>query len=126
MTVRPSKKAARGERKDALVDYCRSLPGATEDVKWGKDLIFSVGEKMFAGFELPDGEPLAFKVDPTVFDGMVGRKGVVPAPYMAKHSWISVTDRAQLPVATLKTLIAESHRLIAEKLSNKARQALGL
>jgi len=57
---------------------------------------------------------------------MVGRKGVVPAPYMAKHSWVSVTDRTQLPVAALKNLLAESHRLVAEKLSNKARQALGL
>lgn len=113
-------------RRDSLVELCRSLPGATEDVKWGADLMFSVGGKMFAGFQLPDGEPIGFKVDPSVFDSLVGHKGVVPAPYMAKHSWVSVTDRTQLPVATLKKLLVESHRLIAEKLPKKTRQALGL
>ena len=120
------KPTPRGERKDPLLEFCRSLPGATEDVKWGHDLMFSVGGKMFAGFQLPDAEPIAFKVDPPVFDNLVGRKGVVPAPYMAKHSWVSVTDRTQLPLATLKNLLAESHRLVAEKLSKKARHALGL
>jgi len=113
-------------KQDALVEFCRSLPGATEDVKWGADLIFSVGGKMFAGFQLPDGEPLGFKVEPPVFDDLVGRKGIVPAPYMAKHSWVSVTDRAQVPAATLKNLLAESHRLVAEKLPKKARREPGL
>jgi len=120
------KKSHRRERKDPLIDFCRSLPGATEDVKWGHDLMFSVGGKMFAGFQLPDGEPIAFKVDPPLFDELVGRQGVIPAPYMAKHSWVSVTDRTQVPVATLKKLLAESHRLVAEKLSKRARQTLGL
>ena len=119
-------KTIRGGREDELLAFCRSLPGATEDVKWGKDLIFSVGGKMFAGFQLPQGVPIGFKVEPSVFDDLIGHKGVVPAPYMAKHSWVSVTDRTQLPIATLKDLLAESHRLVAEKLSKKAREALGL
>jgi len=121
-----SLKPPRGKRGDPLLVFCRSLPGATEDVKWGADLVFSVGGKMFAVFQLPDGEPIGFKVDPVVFDGLVGHKGVVPAPYMAKHSWVSVTDKTQFPLPTLKNLLAESHRLVAEKLSKKVRQALGL
>ncbi len=124
---RPSRKKARSrEREDPLVAFCRSLPGATEDVKWGHDLIFSVGGKMFAGFPLPGGDPIGFKVDPLVFSSLVGHDGVVPAPYMAKHSWISVTDRERLPLATLKDLLADSHRLVASTLSRKARQRLGL
>jgi predicted DNA-binding protein (MmcQ/YjbR family) len=111
-------------RKDPLIELCRSLPGATEDVKWGHDLMFSVGGKMFAGFQLPDGEPIAFKVDPPLVDELVGRNGVIPAPYMAKHSCFSVTDRAEVPVATLKNLLAESHRLVAAKLSKNARLSL--
>lgn len=125
MTAPRSPKTPRGKSKDALLEFCRSLPGATEDIKWGSDLIFSVGGKMFAGFQLPEGEPLGFKVDPAVFDNLVGHKGVIPAPYMAKHSWVSVTDRAQIPIATLKNMLAESHRLVAEKLSKKTRQTLG-
>src|SRR5215467_6716265 len=33
---------------EALRCYCLSLPCATEDVKWGDNLLFRVGEKMFA------------------------------------------------------------------------------
>ncbi len=127
-TPKPStkKKARSQEREDPLVAFCRSLPGATEDVKWGDDLIFSVGGKMFAGFPLSGGDPIGFKVDPLVFASLVGHDGVVPAPYMAKHSWVSVTDRGRLPLATLKDLLADSHRLVASALSRKARQRLGL
>ena len=50
MTKPPPKKAAR-RPTDPLVAFCRSLPGATEDIKWEHDLIFSVGGKMFAGAE---------------------------------------------------------------------------
>jgi len=114
------------ESKDPLVAYCRALPGATADVKWGKDLIFSVGGKMFAGFMMPEGQPLGFLVDPDAFDHLVGRRGIVPAPYMAKHSWISVTDRKKVPAAELRKLLKESHRLTAKKLSVKAQKALGL
>jgi predicted DNA-binding protein (MmcQ/YjbR family) len=115
-----------GQREDPLVAFCRSLPGATEDVKWGNNLIFSVGGKMFAGFDLPEGQPLAFKVETLAFAALVAHDGIVPAPYMAKHSWVSVTDRAALPQATLEDLLAEAHRLIAEKLPRKTRLALGL
>jgi len=114
------------QSKDNLIEYCRSFPGATEDVKWGKDLIFSVGGKMFAGFMMPEGQPLGFQVDPDAFDHLVGKRGIVPAPYMAKHSWISVTDRKKVPATELKKLLKEAHRLTARKLSLKAQKALGL
>ena len=91
--------SARRKATDPLQELCRGLPGVTEDVKWGNNLIFSVGGKMFAGFDLPDGDPIGFKVDPVVFKSLVGKRGIIPAPYMAKHSWVHVTDRSQLPQA---------------------------
>ena len=51
---------------DPVLDFCRGLPGATEDVKWEKDLVFSVGAKMFVVFGLPENEPVGFKVDPVL------------------------------------------------------------
>jgi hypothetical protein len=36
--------------RSKLLAYRRSLPHATEDVKWGADLMFSIVGKMFAGF----------------------------------------------------------------------------
>jgi len=112
--------------RDPLVAFCRSLPAATEDVKWGNDLVFSVGEKMFAGFLIPDGTPFGFKVTPEVFASLVERRGIEPAPYLARHHWISVTDRRALPLPALKEFLAESHRLVAERLPRRTRRALGL
>ncbi|MEY2563766.1 MAG: hypothetical protein QOH88_1959 [Verrucomicrobiota bacterium] len=119
-------KKSRKLSEDPLVVFCRSLPGATEDVKWGKDLIFSVGGKMFAGFPFPGGDPIGFKVEPTVFTSLIGHKGVVPAPYMAKHSWVNVTDRNKLSLRMLKDLLGDSHRLVVSNLSVKMRKTLGL
>lgn len=45
---------------------------------------------------------------------------------MAKHHWISVTDREQVPLQTLEELLTESHRLVAEKLSLETRKTLGI
>jgi predicted DNA-binding protein (MmcQ/YjbR family) len=111
---------------DPLVEYCRNLPGATEDVKWGNDLVFSVGGKMFAAFGLPDREPIGFKVDPALFPILTERPGVVPAPYLAHHFWVNVKTREALTTEELEELLWESYRLVAGKLSKKMRASLGI
>lgn len=112
--------------KDVLYDLLRSLPGVTEDVKWGNDLVFSVGGKMFAVFMLPDGEPLSFKVDDAAFASLTQQPGITPAPYLARHSWVKLESRRTLPAAALEEMLRESHRLVAAKLPKKTRAALGL
>ena len=112
--------------RDPLVVFCRNLPAATEDVKWEDDLVFSVGAKMFAGFMIPDGTPFGFKVAPEVFASLVEQQGIEPAAYLARHYWVSVTDRKAMPLPALKEFLAESHRLVAAKLPRKTRRALGL
>ena len=90
-----------------------------------RTLIFSVGGKMFAGFQLPDGDPIGFKVDPAFFDQLVGSKGFGAGSYMAKHSWVRVADRKRVPAATLKNLLAESHRLVARSLPRGPSRSSG-
>ena len=119
-------KTAPKPKSDPILEFCRALPGATEDVKWEHVLVFCVGGKMFAGFRIPEHEPLAFKVEPLAFDGIVGRSGIIPAPYMARHSWVSVTDRKRVSEAWLKESLRESHRLVALKLPKRTRAALGV
>lgn len=114
------------KERDPLPDFCRKLPGVTEDVKWDNDLVFSVGGKMFAVFALPDLEPFSFKVEAVLFPVLTQRPGIVPAPYMAKHSWISVSSHDILPREELEELLRESHALVAQKLSKKARKLLGI
>lgn len=114
------------ETDDPLVHFCRALPSVTEDVKWDDDLVLSVGGKMFAIFDLKGSEWLCFKVDPLVFTGLVQQEGIRPAPYLARHHWVQVTDRAVLTQANLEDFFAESHRLVASKLTKKLQRDLGL
>ena len=111
---------------DSLLDFCRGLPGVTEDVKWGDNLVFSVALKMFAVFDLPDRQRLSFKVDPLIFETLTGQDGIIPAPYLARHHWVAVTERERIPQGTLEDFLEESHRLVAAKLPKKTRQALAV
>jgi predicted DNA-binding protein (MmcQ/YjbR family) len=111
---------------------CKALPGATYDVKWGKDECYSVGGKMFAVIG-PGGEyggpkaakwSVGFKVDDNRFLELTDMYGIIPAPYMAKHKWVLVQDPKALTDAELAELIGRSHALILSKLPKKAQAAL--
>ena len=54
---------------------CRALPEVTEDVKWGSDLCFGVGKKMFVVVNLDPPHQLAFKCTPESFAELVERPG---------------------------------------------------
>lgn len=110
----------------ALAAYCRTLPGATEDVKWGEDLVFSVGGKMFCIFSIEGGRlaRLSVKVDDHRFLEYTDRPQFIPAPYLARAHWVSVVERKGLGLAELKALIARSHALVLAKLPRKARESL--
>ncbi len=113
-------------RRAAMLKFCRSLPHATEDVKWKKDLIFSVGEKMFAGFDVRGGDAIGFNTTPETFETLTQQEGIVPAPYAARFHWVSVADMEELPLSMLKDLVRESYNLVAAKLPAKVRRKLGL
>lgn len=108
-----------------MKELCRSLPGVTEDVKWGDNLVFSVGQKMFAVFNLDD-DPFSFKVDPAVFAALTQKEGVDPAPYLARHDWVLVRDCDVLPEDMVMDLLEESYALVAAKLPKKTRRSLGI
>lgn len=112
--------------KDPLFELCRSLPGVTEDVKWGDNLVFSVGGKMFAVFDLPDGDTFSMKVEEELFESFVQQEGVRPAPYLAKHSWIAFESREVLPEEVIKDLLEAAHGLVAAKLPTKVQRELEL
>jgi predicted DNA-binding protein (MmcQ/YjbR family) len=109
-----------------LIAFCRSLPHATEDVKWGKDLVFSVGGKMFAAFDVEVAGHMAFKTSPETFASLTRKPGIIPAPYAARFHWVAVTDPKALPQDLARELIREAHRLVALKLPLKLRKKLGI
>lgn len=106
---------------------CTALPAVTEDVKWGHDLVFSVGGKMFCVLGLDQTPTSAsFKVHDEEFAEWSGHAGFQPAPYMAKHHWVHVDDITRLGKREWKERLHISHTLVAAKLSAAARKRLGL
>jgi len=120
-----AKAAAGFERQRALA---AALPAATQDVKWGADLVFSVGGKMFCVFLLQDGvaATCSFKVDDERFLELTGVPGVVPAPYLARAKWVQVKAGHALTATDLDALVRRSHALVASGLTKKVQRELGV
>ncbi len=107
-------------------ELCLSFPHATEDIKWGKDLCFLVGGKMFAarGLDQADGK-VSFKCTPEKFAELTERRGIIPAPYVARYHWVAVEDPNALSEEEYEDLISRSYLLVFENLPLKDRRILG-
>ena len=111
---------------EQLRQLCLSFPHATEDIKWGKDLCFSVGGKMFCatGMDKAEGQ-VSFKCTPEKFAELTEREGISPAPYVARYHWIAVEDPKALSEEEYEDLISRSYLLVYENLPLKQRHSLG-
>ena len=109
---------------EQLRKYCLSFLHATEDVKWGNDLCFCVGAKMFCVTGLDGSGHLSFKTTPEKFAELIEREGIIPAPYVARYHWVAMERPDAIDNAELKELIANSYRLVFDKLPKKIRTSL--
>lgn len=128
--VKRAKPAARrGVDCEKLHEFCRALPGATVDVKWGDHLVWSVAKKVFVSFsEGADGEPappFGFKCAEAEFDRLTDMPGIIPAPYAARYGWVSVRESSAISQKEAERLVGESYRLVVEKLPRRVREGLG-
>jgi predicted DNA-binding protein (MmcQ/YjbR family) len=95
-----------------------ALPGATFDIKWGADRVYSVGGKMFAhaGAE-GDPEPkYMFKASDLAFEMLIDQGLARPAPYLARAKWVQLTGPDVLDDAALAAYLKEAHRIVSGKL----------
>src|SRR5471030_572388 len=107
--------------------FCRALPGATEDVKWESNLVFSVAAKMFAVTGVDgDADGISFKVDHERFLELTDSPGIIPAPYLARAKWVRIVDLRKVGDAEAAVLLRRSYELVAAKLSKKIQRELGL
>ena len=111
---------------EILRSICSKFPGVTEDVKWGNDLCFCVGGKMFCVVNLEAPHTFSFKVTATEFDELAESDGFQPAPYLARAKWVLVTDSSKLNKKDLKNYLQQSYEMIKAKISKKQRKELGL
>lgn len=110
---------------DAIRQHCLAFPHATENMQWGADLCFKVDGKLFAVAPLEVAPVrLSFKCTPENFVELCERPGIVPAPYMARAQWVALESLNAVRDDELRELIAESYRLVWERLPKKRREAL--
>jgi predicted DNA-binding protein (MmcQ/YjbR family) len=110
---------------DAIRRHCLRFPHVTENVQWGYDLVFKVDGKMFLVVRLePVPVRMSFKANAENFDELCERPGVRPAPYLARAQWIALEQLNTLPDSELRELLAESYRLVFERLPKRRQQEL--
>jgi predicted DNA-binding protein (MmcQ/YjbR family) len=110
---------------EAAKALCRTFPGCTEDIKWGADLVFSVGDKMFAvtAADNPAGG-ISFKVEDQRFLELTDRPGIIPAPYLARAKWVRVEDIDVLSDAEAAQLLRQSYELVFAKLTKTLQRQI--
>ncbi|HEY2153964.1 MAG TPA: MmcQ/YjbR family DNA-binding protein [Vicinamibacterales bacterium] len=108
---------------DAVRAVCTALPGVTEDIKWGSDLAFSVGGKMFCVVNAERPHQMSFKCTADDFAELVEREGLIPAPYLARAMWVQQVELASdaLDRRELERLLRMSYEMVVDKLPKSKR-----
>jgi len=109
---------------ESLRDLFRALPKVTEDIKWGSDLCFSVGGKMFCVTGADTMGGLSLKCTPEKFEELIERKGIDPAAYVGRYKWVHIDDLKAVTAPELKELIEKSYQLVFDKLPPKIKKTI--
>ncbi len=109
---------------DDFREICLQLPSVTEDIKWGNDLCYSIGGKMFCVIVLKDPIKISIKVEEEQFSELCSQNGIIPAPYAARYYWILIEDINLFRKREWNTRILHSYELVKTKLSKKVLREL--
>ena len=110
---------------EQLRKFCLAFPGATEDIKWGADLCFSVGAKMFCVTGTDSVQSgLSIKCTPEKFAELIEREGIEPAAYVGRYKWVRISNMNAVTQQELKSLIGKSYQLVFDKLPPKIKKTI--
>jgi len=111
---------------ESIRAFCTSLPHVTEDVKWGHDLCFLIGGKMFAVscLDATVDHRLAFKCTPERFAELIEVDGIIPAPYMARNNWVMMQRYDALRDADIREMVRASYEMVLAKLPKRTQARL--
>ena len=109
---------------EELRNICMSTSFATEDIKYGSDLCFSVGSKIFVGTRITGPFRTGIKCDENDFDILVEREGIVPMPRLSKTGWIRIEDSNALSMSEWEQYIRKSYQYVYAALPEKVKQSL--
>lgn len=109
---------------DELRALCLSFPHVTEDIKWGNDLCFCIGGKMFCVTGLSGPVTVSMKVKDEEFEELSSSNDIVPAPYVARYKWILVQKSTRFKKKEWEHYIRQSYELVKSGLPAKIRKTL--
>lgn len=109
---------------EKLRKFCLALPHVTEDVKWGNDLCFCIGKKMFAVAGIDSVKnSVSFKCTPEKFAELTESDGIIPAHYVGRYHWVTMERAGAIEAGELRELIANSYRMVRDKLPKKLKDS---
>jgi len=115
--------------RDEFDAFCKSLPATTHVIQWGNASVWKVGGKIFAicsRWGDGDHQRIGFKCSDMSYSLLTQQDGMIPAPYLARAKWVQMEKEGALSEEDLKAYITAAHKIIAAKLTKKARKELGL
>ena len=110
--------------RDGFDAACRALPAVTMVVQWGESQVYKVAGKMFALLGRDDS--CSLKTSEIAYEALTEAGLGHKMPYSSGGNWIAFPTLETLPDEKLSALIAQSHALIAGKLTRAVRRELGL
>ncbi|SFA53538.1 Predicted DNA-binding protein, MmcQ/YjbR family [Pedobacter suwonensis] len=105
---------------ESFREYCLSLPGTTEGMKW-EHLCFMIEEKIYVIIAIDEGNRFSIKCDPDEFDELSAIDGISQAYHMAKRQWIQIENLEVLNDNELKRRVADSRAMVLAKLPKKTQ-----
>lgn len=109
---------------EMLRNFCNALPHVTEDVKWGQDLCFLIGGKMFCVTGFNAHLKVSLKVSDEEFEELSSRSGIIPAPYLARYKWIYIQQESVFSKKDWEHYVTQSYSLVKAKLPKKVQEGL--
>jgi predicted DNA-binding protein (MmcQ/YjbR family) len=98
---------------ERLRGHCLGLEGTEEVVKWGNDVVFQVGGKMYAVLGEWRGDLcLTVKVGKEAMGVFLEDARYVEAPYVGKHGWVSLRLGAEMEEEEVAELVRGSYELV--------------
>ena len=104
---------------------CLARPGVTLDHPFGDHHdAYRIGGKMFVMVGAEGG--VSFKVSDIAWEVLTETGRARPAPYLARAKWVNLPDPEAWDDDELAEHFAIARRIVAAKLTKKARAGLGL
>jgi predicted DNA-binding protein (MmcQ/YjbR family) len=103
-----------------------SLPGASESLKWGNNLCFTVAGRIFLIVDLDEVPPvITFKSDVKESSELLELPGLRKAAYLGRYQWLSASSPEVFTPLQWENLIARSYQRVFARLPLKVQKALG-